>query len=341
MVAEQTLATQRRPDRVIDERALSLPANGASEGLRGAEIALGLAQDVQGQGLAASAAGQGDAEVARDLVVDGGESRVAEVAQLRGFDEQPVAQQLFMVGGEDALDLQGLEAAFRQVREAAVDQAGDLVGFVAGSFVGFRVGCYCCLCCFSRERAGFWEAGSQHQDQVRGCLRAHALASGVAAYQLAEEASELVYPALLGFDPRVRCEVAGRRGESVGALCLRWSVDLDSYGALGIFPSLVEVLASAKVHQCDFAGQLPRLCKVDHAGLCVDLDIAFEYVLDVGEIIVGGRFVLVLDRCVACDVRRHCRIDVEGGMRQLHAPGVLLRAMRFVLTKHMIKTNDA
>ena len=80
MVAEETLAAQRSAGGVVDERALCHPANRASERLRVAELALWPALGVQGQGLSTSAAGQRNAGVAWDLLVDGWESRVAEVA---------------------------------------------------------------------------------------------------------------------------------------------------------------------------------------------------------------------------------------------------------------------
>lgn len=76
MVAEQTLAAQRSADGVVDERALSLPTDWASERLHVAELALRPALGVQGQGLATGTAGERDAGVTRDVLVDGWECQI-------------------------------------------------------------------------------------------------------------------------------------------------------------------------------------------------------------------------------------------------------------------------
>ena len=112
MVAEQTLAPQERTHRNVRERTFSLPANGTSERLRVAELAFRLSLGVGGKLFGARAAGERHGHVARDLLVDSRESGIAEFAELCGFDEEAVADKLFVVGGEYALDLERLETAF-------------------------------------------------------------------------------------------------------------------------------------------------------------------------------------------------------------------------------------
>jgi hypothetical protein len=84
-------------------------------------------------------------------------------------------------------------------------------------------------------------------------------------------------------------EIARRRSESLFALRLCGAIDLDRNGSFGSPASFVEVFAPAKMHHCDFAGELPTLCEVGHAGLYVDLDVLFERVFDVGEAVSFDR----------------------------------------------------
>lgn len=56
MVAEQTLAAQRSANRIVDERALSLPADWTSERYHLAKLALRIALGVQSKRLPTSAA---------------------------------------------------------------------------------------------------------------------------------------------------------------------------------------------------------------------------------------------------------------------------------------------
>ena len=113
MIAQQTLAPQQRPHGNIPKRALSLPANGTSKRLRIAEFTLRFSLRVcGGQRFSARTASERHSRVAGDLLVDGRESRVAESAQLGGLDEEAVANEFFVVGGEDAFDLEWLEDAF-------------------------------------------------------------------------------------------------------------------------------------------------------------------------------------------------------------------------------------
>lgn len=89
-----------------------MEAHRASERLFAAELAPWLPLSVRRQRLEARAAGEGNAGIARRLLVDGRKGWVAELAQLCGFDREAVLEELLVIGGHDAFDLQGLESAF-------------------------------------------------------------------------------------------------------------------------------------------------------------------------------------------------------------------------------------
>ena len=99
MITEQTLAPQWRPHRNVGERAFGLPANRTSERLRVAELAFWISLSVRGQWFTARAAGERYGHVAGGLLVDSRESGIAELSQLRGLDEESVADKLFVVCG--------------------------------------------------------------------------------------------------------------------------------------------------------------------------------------------------------------------------------------------------
>ena len=82
-----------------------MPANRTSKRFGITELALRLPVGVCGQRFGASAASERYTRITRYLLVNGRESRIAELAQLCGFDEESVANELFVVGGEDAFNL--------------------------------------------------------------------------------------------------------------------------------------------------------------------------------------------------------------------------------------------